>query len=386
MQRFFAGAFLAALVLAAPASAAVPKGPAGLDFYQSPDSVPAHGSAIQWRKLTGDPVLKSAASNRLLLYSSTSDNGKKVAVSGTVAVPKGKAPKGGWPVVSWAHGTVGIADACAPSIAGMPANYDSALLNKWLKAGYAVVRTDYEGLGVPNLTHPYLIGISEGRSVLDIVRAARKLDKTIGRNVVLAGHSQGGHAVLWANSLAKKYTPDLKLKGTLAFAPASHLGEQASLLSALNSPSGLSGLAAMILRGIDVDQPSLNVGSLLSDRAKALYPRVDQDCLGDLSQANEFGGLAPSELFAPGVDTKPIVAALNKNDPEELKLAGPVQIEQGKADATVIPIFTDQLVTSLKGRGVKVTYKTYAGLDHSGVVLKATPAKDATKFVAKELG
>jgi pimeloyl-ACP methyl ester carboxylesterase len=331
-------------------------------------------------------VLKSAKSNTLLLYTSTGIDGKAVAVSGDVAVPKGKAPTGGWPVITWAHGTVGIADACAPSRIGTQANYDSPLLNSWLKAGYAVVRTDYEGLGVPNITHPYLIGVSEGRSVLDIVRAARKLDKTIGSSVVLAGHSQGGHAALWANSLAKKYTPDLKLKGTLAFAPASHLGEQASLLSALNTPSGLSGLAAMILRGIDVDQPSLKVGTLLSDNAKALYPRVDEDCLGDLSQTSEFGGLAPADLFAPGVNTAPIVAALNKNDPEDLKLAGPVQIEQGKADGTVIPLFTDQLVTSLKGRGANVTYKTYAGLDHGGVVVKATPAKDATKFVKKELG
>src|SRR3954454_17798374 len=371
-MRPFAGAILAALVLAAPASAAtVPKGPAGLDFYKSPAHLPAHGFAIQWRKLTGDPVLKSAASNRLLLYSSTSRDGGKVAVSGTVAVPKGKAPKGGWPVVSWAHGTVGIADACAPSIAGMPANYDSPLLNSWLKAGYAVVRTDYQGLGVPNVTHPYLIGPSEGHDLLDIVRAARKLDKTIGKTVVLAGHSQGGHAALWANSLAKKYTPDLKLKGTLAYAPASHLGEQASLLSALSTPSGLSGLAAMILRGIDVDQPSLNLGTLLSERAKALYPRVDVECLGDLSQSDAFGGLAPAELFAPGTDTKPIVAALNKTYPEDLKLTGPVQIEQGKADTTVIPIFTDQLVTALKGRGATVTYKTYEGLDHGGVVVRS---------------
>jgi len=248
-----------------------------------------------------------------------------------------------------------------------------------------VLRTDYQGLGTPGV-HPYLNGLAEGRSVLDIVRAARKLDPKIGKDLVLAGHSQGGHAVLWANSQARKYTPDLKLRGTLALAPASHLGEQASLLSALNSPSGLSGLAAMILRGIDVDQPSLNVGTLLSDRAKALYPRVDQDCLSDLSQAGEFGGLAPAELFAPNVNTAPIVAALNKNDPEDLKLAGPVQIEQGKADTTVIPLFTDQLDTALAKTGAKLTYKTYAGVDHAGIVLKAAPAKDATKFVKRELG
>ena len=185
-------------------------------------------------------MLKSAASNRLLLYGSTSTNGDRTAVSGTVAVPKGKAPKGGWPVVTWGHGTVGIADACAPSIAGMPAQYDSKLLNSWLKAGYAVVRTDYEGLGIPDVTHPYLIGVSEGRGMLDMVRAARELDPKIGKDVVIAGHSQGGHAALWAASLAKKWTPDLKLRGTLALAPASHLGEQASLLAALTTPSPLT--------------------------------------------------------------------------------------------------------------------------------------------------
>ena len=73
-------------------------------------------------------------------------------MSGTVAIPKGKAPKGGWPVVSWAHGTIGAADACAPSKIAMPGAYDQKLLNRWLKAGYAVVRTDYEGLGTPART------------------------------------------------------------------------------------------------------------------------------------------------------------------------------------------------------------------------------------------
>ena len=45
-------------------------------------------------------------------------------------------------------------------------------LQRWIKAGYAVVRTDYDGLGTPGV-HQYLVGTSEGRSVLDAVRAAR---------------------------------------------------------------------------------------------------------------------------------------------------------------------------------------------------------------------
>ena len=389
MQRFLAGTImLAALVLAAPATAAtVPKGPAGADFYKLPANLPSkHGTAIQWRALTGDSVLKSAASNRLLLYGSTSTNGDKTGVSGTVAVPKGKAPKGGWPVVTWGHGTVGIADACAPSIAGMPAQYDSKLLNSWLKAGYAVVRTDFEGLGIPDVTHPYLIGVSEGRGMLDIVRAARQLDPKIGKDVVIAGHSQGGHAALWAASLAKKWTPDLKLRGTLALAPASHLGEQASLLSALSTPSGLSGLAALIVRGVDVDQPSLNAAALLSERAKALYPQVDTSCLSDLTAATSFGALAPAEMFAPGANVTPFIAALNKNDPDELKIPGKLQIEQGDADTTVLPLFTNPLASGYKKRGLDVTYKTYKGLNHAEAVTNAKAAKDATSFVKKALG
>ena len=221
MQRLLLAGILvlaAAPVLAAPANAAVRSGPAGTAFYTPPASLPKgpHGTPIWQRKLTGKAVLKSAKSNTLLLYSSQAVDGKTIAVSGTVAVPKGKAPKGGWPVITWAHGTIGIADACAPSIIGMQANYDSPLLNRWLKAGYAVVRTDYEGLGTPG-EHPYLIGVSEGRSTLDMVaRRAQAGHARSARSVVIAGHSQGGQAALFAGSLAKKWTPDLNVRGTVA--------------------------------------------------------------------------------------------------------------------------------------------------------------------------
>jgi fermentation-respiration switch protein FrsA (DUF1100 family) len=388
MQRLFLAGILvlaAAPVLAAPANAAVPKGPAGTKFYTPPKTLPkgSHGTPVWQRKLSGKAVLKSAASNRLLLYRSQSVAGKNVVVSGTVAVPKGKAPKGGWPVVSWAHGTVGIADACAPSRIGTQANYDSPLLNRWLKAGYAVVRTDYEGLGTPG-EHPYLIGVSEGRSVLDMVRAARKLDGSIGKRVVIAGHSQGGQAALFAGSLAKKWTPELTLRGTLAFAPVSHLGEQGSLLKTQTQPSGLSGLAAMIVRGIDIARPDLNIQAMLSDQAKALYPQLDQKCLDGLDKPDSFGAVAPANLFRSDANLAPVIAALNSDDdPESLTIRGPVLIEQGTADTTVFPAFTEQLTTELKGRGVDVSEKTYEGVNHGGAVTDKAPATDATKWIGK---
>src|SRR3954451_13875875 len=260
---------LAAPVLAAaPANAAVKAGPAGDAFYTPPASLPSgpHGTPIWQRKLTGAPVLKSAKTNTLLLYRSTAVDGKTVAVSGDVAVPKGKAPKGGWPVITWAHGTVGIADTCAPSKIGTQANYDGPLLNSWLKAGYAVVRTDYEGLGTPG-PHPYLIGNSEGRSTLDMVNGARKLNHDIGKDLVIAGHSQGGQAALFAASMVKRVAPQLKLKGTVAFAPVSHVSQQSTLLSALTQPGGP---APLVLRGVDIANPALHLQSSLSDQAKAL--------------------------------------------------------------------------------------------------------------------
>lgn len=376
-------ALLLAALLAAPASAQVPTGPAGDAFYAPPAAVPArHGSPIWQRKLRGPVALKNAKSNRLLLYTSTATNGDAVAVSGTVAIPKGKPPKGGWPVISWAHGTTGIADACAPSRANALGGYDHTLLNRWLKAGYAVVQTDYEGLGTPG-DHPYLIGVSEGRSVLDIVRAARKLDRRIGKRLLVAGHSQGGHAALWAAALAPKWTPELKLRGTLAFAPASHIGDQAALLSALSQPSAISGLAALILRGIDIARPDLNIAAALSDRAAALYPDISTKCLGALAAPASFGGIAPAELIRPGTPIDPVVAALNANDPETLRIRGPVRIEQGTADNVVFPNFTQALVSEIKA---DVAYKTYSGLDHGGVVVRKAPANDATKFVTRRLG
>src|SRR3954466_5558007 len=226
MRRF--SVVLALLVLAlvpAAAAAKVRTGPAGDAFYTPPSPLPggAHGALIWARKLTGEAALKSAGKNWLVLYRSVGVDGKSIAVSGTVSLPKGKAPKNGWRVISYDHGTTGIADQCAPSkdATSNPAHlynaYAYPLLNKWLKAGFAVVRTDYQGLGTPGV-HQYLVGTAEGRSTLDIVRAARKLTPAIGKRFAIAGHSQGGHAALWGAALAPKYTPELDLRGTVAFA------------------------------------------------------------------------------------------------------------------------------------------------------------------------
>jgi acetyl esterase/lipase len=384
----------ALLVLATVTSSAeakapkVTKGPTGLKFYKPPKDIPArHGSLIWARKAGGLVPLQNARYTKLVLYSSRTTQGQRDAISGSVAVPKGKPPKGGWPVITWAHGTTGVADVCAPSrdFAGSPnvtgETYINTDLNAWLAAGYAVLRTDYEGLGTPG-KHPYLVNVSEGRSVVDIVRAAMQLDPNIGKRYLIAGHSQGGHAALAAAGLASTWAKGLQLRGTVAFAPASHLLDQASLLPALTTPSSLTALATLILDGASTQSTAININAILSDQALQFYPLLQSECLSRLSQADQLGGIPPSNLERQGSDTSalnPVLAAMNP----AVRTVAPILIPQGEADTTVFPVFTNQLKDQLIGLGDNVTYKTYPGVNHVGVVTSGEP--DALAFFEQML-
>lgn len=383
MRRAFFALIIAFAVLAAPAEAKVRNGPKGAAFYQPPGNAHGkHGTLIWARRQTGRDAIAGRRS-RLILYRSTGPDGKANAVSGSLALPKGRAPKGGWPVISYAHGTTGSADSCAPTRgydAGTLTSYAYPLLKRWLKAGYAVVRTDYEGLGTPGL-HAYLGGETEGYSVLDAVRAARALEPRLSKRFVVAGHSQGGHAALFAAALAPSWTKELRLRGTVAFAPASHLAEQFPLATGISNPGGgLGAIIALGARMIDTTVPSVDVASLLTPEATALYPRTETECYDALARPESFGGLPLNQIFRSGVDLSPLVNAIeNEDDPEHLRIPTPVRVEQGDADGTVFKSFTDQLVDEYEAKNFKVTYKVYPGVSHGGVV--DAGAADATKWI-----
>ncbi len=363
--------------------ATVTKGPKGLKFYKPPKKLPKeHGTLIWARKATGLVPLADAKSTKLVLYSSRTPQGAKTAVSGSVSVPNGKVPKGGWPVITWAHGTTGVADACAPSRNSVSSPAQASIsyiypdLNEWLRAGYAVVQTDYQGLGTPG-KHPYLIGEAEGRSVLDIVTAARQLDAKISKRFLISGHSQGGQSALFAAGEASTWTPKLRLRGTVAFAPVSHLLEQVPLLPALTTPSSLTALATMIIDGASTQSSAIDVNKILSDEVLAFYPLLQSECLQQLGQSNELGGIPPSHLQRSGSDltpANPVLAAMNPL----VKTAAPILIAQGTADTTVFPTYTDQLKDQLVNAGDQVTYNKYPGVNHVGVVTTGEP--DALAF------
>ena len=159
-----------------------------------------------------------------VVYGSIGLDGQPVAVSGIILAPADPPSGSSYPVVAWAHGTTGIADRCAPSRSGV----QGVPFEELVAAGYVVTATDYEGLGTDG-THPYIIGISEGRSVLDSIRAVQNLPEAHAANAaVVMGLSQGGHAALWAGELAPTYAPELDLRGVLAASPPTDLSAWAT--------------------------------------------------------------------------------------------------------------------------------------------------------------
>lgn len=220
-MRVFLSAVVAAIVLV-PGSAAA----------ASPDR---DGSLVSAEALPAALWLAGAGDAWRLSYRTRSWTGRSTVVTGTLTVPSGRAPAGGWRVVSFGHGANGVGDACAESVSG-PGPAERVLLEGLVAAGYAVAVTDFEGIGTP-ADSPFIDGRSEAHDMVDIVHAARAL-APVSRSFASVGYSLGGHAALFTSALAERYAPDLRLVGTIALAPLTQFG---LLLSApgVADPAGI---------------------------------------------------------------------------------------------------------------------------------------------------
>lgn len=118
--------------------------------YAGAASLSPNGVLLEKSPLPADHGLQEASAQYLIHYTSVSgvDGKTRRKDTGAVFLPKGPAPRGGWPVVVWAHGTVGVATQCAPSL-NPRSSRDQQYLNTWLSLGFAVVAPDYAGLGSP---------------------------------------------------------------------------------------------------------------------------------------------------------------------------------------------------------------------------------------------
>ena len=343
----------------------ITQGPEGSDFYTPPAMFPAgdNGDLIWVREIDNNAALPSAAENWLALYRSTDIYGKAIAVTGTVAIPEGRPPEQGWPVISWTHGTTGIADRCAPSRndddypAKVYVSLMNSTLNKWVQQGYAVVKTDYQGLGTPG-THPYLVGESQARSAIDMVRAARQLSPNLGSNWMVMGHSQGGQAALYTAYLGPLYAPDLNLTAAIAISPASHLsGQLQYALKNPNMPSNPYG--ALMLAGIAAADPQVDLSSLLTDEGRKRIKQVEERCVDEM-RGGDGWTLPVDELMDLDVDQGALIQATKKMaDAENVRSQVPLLILQADDDQAIPKFITDKLVGKYNKLGMNVEYRTF---------------------------
>lgn len=298
-----------------------------------------------------------------VVYHSTDGSGVAVDVTGVVIVPEGRAPAGGRDIVAWAHGTSGIADACAPSTNTWVFN-SIAGLRDLLKRGYIVAATDYQGLGGPG-PHPYLIGLSAAHSVLDVVRAARTVPHALASNrFALWGESQGGHASLWSAQLAAAYAPELELVGAAAAAPPVNLvanltGSTDAAVRALMT--AYAGASWSEVYGIPLSTITGAVG-------EDLIHRLAKNCVTlDGFKLRTKIGLMRLTRQLRGVDlnASPRWAELMRvNSVAPRKLGVPLLIAQGSADPIVAPQLTRQFVEQMCRVGQPLRFLEVAGGDH----------------------
>ena len=332
-------------------------------FYQSSSSDLAGpiGTLIHEEARSGAPA---GAKAHRVLYRSTEPDGSPIAVSGVVIIPSGSPPPGGWPIVAWAHPTSGIVPRCAPSLA-IFLFQQIAGSRTLLEHGYAIAATDYPGLGTAG-PHPYLVGESEARAVIDSVRAARSFPGLENSSrFVVWGHSQGGQAALFTGMIAKRYAPELQLLGVAAAAPATDLP---TLMTDDLDTSGGRNLTAMTMWSW-----AKVYGAPMEDVvAPSAMPTINllaQQCIEGafdiLIREKISGPLEHTFLTVKNPATiEPWRSLLGRNTPGELPPELPVFLAQGTTDRLVRPEVTEGYMQRLCRAGSSVRMLLMPNVSH----------------------
>jgi hypothetical protein len=324
----------------------------GSDFYAVPNPLPTGKPGTLLRYQTVPVTNLGRGTVYRVMYLSESIAGDRIAVTGTVVLPKAPAPAGGRHIVTVAHGTTGISDECAPSKA--PDHTELKAMAPLVDAGVVVAMSDYEGLGTPG-RHPYLIGASEGRSVLDAARAARELPGSdAGTELGIIGYSQGGHGSLFANQLAASWAPEFHVVGDVAGAPATEIP---IIFQAAAGGAG-GGFFYMMVAGFQAAYAEADPALILTPAGVASLDVVDRGCVGDVLRA--YAALKLSDLVKPDPQKVPPWSQLVQDDnPGQVVTADPILILHSDADDVVPAVLSKILFDRLCGLHQVVERRVY---------------------------
>lgn len=349
--------------------------PKGLpSFYSFNEPIPTKpGALIKSERLT---LPKIHGTVYRVMYVSTTVTGKPTPVTGLIAVPNGTPPAGGFPVVSWGHGTNGMADVCAPSF--KPGDSETAgLANILIDKGWVLTASDYQGEGTPGML-PYIAGDSAARNTIDIVRAARDLPGAhASANYVVWGHSEGGQTAMFTDKIGPAYAPELHMKGVVAGAPPSQFNFIYGFL--LTSPFRYYLIMAAGGLNTAYGDSAAPLDQILTAKGVALISKLDTSC--DVN--GTLGPLDVTSLTKGDPFKNPLwKKVLEENDPQQFtaKSAVPLLMIQGGNDAQIPVASTRLLADHLCGLHQVLQRWIYPGQSHAGVI--GPSAGDMTHWIA----
>ena len=323
-------------------------------FYDTPPSLsPGKPGELIRSEPTDEYHLPFQLSAWRILYHSRTAKGEDVPVSAVVLVPDGKPPAGGWPVIAWAHEYRGAARRCAPSL--MKNLGVGPLLAMYANLGYAVVATDYYGLGADS-RNPVLDMKSNGFDLMYSVPAARAVVPQIGPKWIALGPFQGGLAAI---AVAESEVRDPNYLGSVAtsgVADAQRAYEQFS--------QGSSNRMLLVLAStVKALYPEFQEGDMLKDKALPAYRRIAETCGGETEP--EF----TSEMLKPGwKDSHFVKEFFSRNTPGQKPAYGPLLVISGEANLAVPAEMSAKTVARMCQQGDRILFLKYPDLDASGVM------------------
>jgi fermentation-respiration switch protein FrsA (DUF1100 family) len=348
---------------AAPAPGPVEFAMGDQAFFAAPNPIAAgeHGDLVRWQAIE-----TSFGQSYRIMYLSQTVAGAPTVVTGLVSVSDAPPPFGGFPLLLYGHGTTGLADPCAPSVviedvtSDAPYSSEFESLSHSTDDGWAVVATDYEGLGGPG-SHPMLVGVSEGRSMLDAGRAARQIPGVyIADTTAITGFSQGGHAALWATQLAAEWTPEQSIIGTVVGAPAS---DPAALASWAAPQPERSALSVGLVAGLAVAHPEAqaNLPAVLTPAGIELVQAWDTHCFDEPVTVSTPGAFVATDPAT----VEPFASLLVANTAGTTATPAPMLIFHSEADERIPVVHSEALQARLCAAGQVVERRVQPGGFHT---------------------
>ncbi len=339
-------------------------------FYDPPQPFAraAPGTLIRSEPFPGYAVPSGVRAVRIL-YHSQALNGEDTAASGVVLIPAGTAPQGGWPVIAWAHGTSGVARMCAPSLM-KDMEYGEEGLMPMVAAGFAVVATDYAGLGTPG-PHQYDNKIPQANDVVYSIQAAHAAVTGLGQKWVAIGHSQGGVAVWGVAELELRlsdpdYAGAISVAGDMNYeAYEAHDAETFDPITDLYWP--------FTAFGIKASYPGFDVSRMLTPAVLARYHDVTTKGCWYYAYAamKEIGG---QRAVRRNWDRAPEVHRYNADSRSANKpIRGPLLVLAGDDDKSVAIANIEAGVEEACRGGLPIEYIHRPGLDHDPLMQETTP-------------